>query len=168
MGVPSFPVKYRVTIPRLVCFVKYCLTHPPFRGKVGIIYESQVKMWKTSKKSQNSSLLRAPSPLALRRGAALAAHRGARGRAAAGAGRSVYRHQRCLRDRAGHGGPRRYLYAVRPGRAGSADAAGGPGHIFGQHGAGHCGRAAHQFPRPQPGAGGPQRGKFRGHGPLWP
>ena len=45
MGVPSFPVKYRVTIPRLLCFVKYCLTHPPFRGKVGIIYESQVKMW---------------------------------------------------------------------------------------------------------------------------
>ena len=33
MGVPSFPVKYRVAIPRLVCFVKYCLTHPPFRGE---------------------------------------------------------------------------------------------------------------------------------------
>ena len=50
MGVPSFPVKYRVTIPRLVCFVKYYLTHPSFRGKVEIIYEAQVKMWKTSKK----------------------------------------------------------------------------------------------------------------------
>lgn len=102
MGVPSFPVKYRVTIPRLVCFVKYCLTHPPFRGKVGIIYESQVKMWKTSKKSQNSSLLARTIAFGFAvliftaAALLLAAHRGARGRAAAGAGRSVYRHQRCL------------------------------------------------------------------------